>query len=205
MSIKCGRGNHTHESVQDVRACYNGQSVASAPRQYASKDQATPAQLKFLNSLRATLGLAPFTGEISKRECSRAIDDHKIDVAALPKTAAPIRRVDDGTVNVPDVPAGHYAVASLTGNNDLDFFRVDRPTDGRWAGRTFTKRVIGGKPNSPVRGATARKALEAILAADPAKAAKRYADEIGRCSRCNRHLTDEISRQFGMGPECRSK
>jgi hypothetical protein len=205
MSIKCGRGNHTHESVQEVRACYNGQTVASTPRQYTGKDAATAPQIKFLNSLRATLGLPPFTGEISKRECSRAIDDHKIDVAALPKTAAPVRRVDGGTVNVPAIPPGHYAIDSLTGNNDTDFFRVDRPTEGRWAGRTFTKRVIGGKPDSPVRGKTAHAALEAILAADPAKAAKRYADEIGRCSRCNRHLTDETSRQFGMGPECRSK
>jgi hypothetical protein len=106
---------------------------------------------------------------------------------------------------MPDVPAGYYATPSLTGNNDLDFWKVDRPTEGRWAGRTFVKRVIGGKPNVAVRGATASSALAAILKADPAKAAQRYGQEIGRCSRCNRHLTDETSRAAGMGPECRSK
>jgi hypothetical protein len=104
-----------------------------------------------------------------------------------------------------DVPAGHYAVESLTGNNDLDFFRVDRPTEGRWAGRQFVNRVIGGKPSVAVRGVTALKAAEAIVKAGPEKAAQRYGQEIGRCSRCNRHLTDETSRAAGMGPECRSK
>ena len=103
---------------------------------------------------------------------------------------------------LPDIPAGHYAVDSLTGNNDLDFFRVDRPTEGRWAGRTFVKRVIGGKADSPVRGATARAALEAIEKAGPAEATKLYGQEIGRCGRCNRRLTDELSRQRGIGPDC---
>lgn len=102
------------------------------------------------------------------------------------------------------VPAGHYAVPSLTGNNDLDFFRVDRPMEGKWAGYIFVKRVIGGRPNAPVRGQKAREALVAI-SKNPEAAALQYATELGRCSKCNRHLTDELSRQLGMGPECRSK
>lgn len=100
----------------------------------------------------------------------------------------------------PEVAAGHYAVASATGNNDLDFFRVDRPTEGRWAGRTFVKRVIGGHPEYAVRGEAAREAL-ARIAADP-DAGPRYGREIGRCCRCNRRLTDEVSRAAGIGPDC---
>lgn len=46
--------------------------------------------------------------------------------------------------------------------------------------------------------------LKAILK-DPKLAAERYADELGRCYRCGRTLTDETSRSVGMGPECRSK
>jgi hypothetical protein len=101
----------------------------------------------------------------------------------------------------PEVPAGHYATASRTGSQDLDFWRVDRPTEGRWAGRTFVKRVIGGHEDTPVRGAEAVAALEAI-AADP-EAGPRYGQTIGRCCRCNRTLTDEISRSLGIGPTCR--
>lgn len=105
---------------------------------------------------------------------------------------------------LPDVAAGYYAVESLSGNNDLDFFRVDRPTEGRWAGYTFVKRVIGGRPDVAVRGAQARKALDAILSAGTREAAIRYGQEIGRCGVCNRHLTDEESRAFGIGPHCRA-
>jgi hypothetical protein len=105
--------------------------------------------------------------------------------------------------SLPDVPAGHYAVPSLTGNNDLDFFRVDRPTEGKWAGRTFVNRVIGGRPSVAVPGVTARQALEAIRDAGPEEAKKKYGQEIGRCGECNRHLTDELSRSLGIGPVCR--
>lgn len=104
-----------------------------------------------------------------------------------------------------ETPAGHYATESRTGNNDLDFWVVDRPTEGRWAGYTFVSRVIGGHEDQRVRGSEARQALEAIIAAGPEQAARRYGQEIGRCGRCNRHLTDETSRTFGLGPECRTK
>jgi hypothetical protein len=100
------------------------------------------------------------------------------------------------------VPEGHYATPSRTGANDLDFWRIDRPTEGRWAGRVFVKRVIGGKADTPVRGAEAVAALQAITADHPHHAMVLYGQEIGRCGRCNRHLTDDASRQRGLGPEC---
>lgn len=103
------------------------------------------------------------------------------------------------------VGEGYFAVASLTGNNDFDFFRIDRPTEGRWAGYTFVKRVIGGNADAPVRGLTARRAVDAILAAGERESARLYGQEIGRCGMCNRHLTDETSRAYGLGPDCRKK
>jgi len=30
----------------------------------------------------------------------------------------------------------------------------------------------------------------------------RYGQEIGSCGRCNRRLTDDLSRERGIGPEC---
>jgi hypothetical protein len=36
-------------------------------------------------------------------------------------------------------------------------------------------------------------------------AGPRYGREIGRCYRCNRTLTDAVSRSLGIGPDCRSK
>jgi hypothetical protein len=130
---------------------------------------------------------------LSTREMSAKIDA----LMQAPKMKTPA--TNGSTANVPD---GHYAIVSLTGNNDLDFFRV-KAGKGRWEGRTFVDRVIGGHPETPVRGAEAKKALAAIESATPAAAATLYGQQIGRCSRCNRHLTDEISREFGMGPDCR--
>lgn len=104
-----------------------------------------------------------------------------------------------------DVPAGYYAVESATGNNDLDFFRVDKPTDGKWRGYTFVKRVVGGHSDIRIRGTQAEAAMQAIVAAGPFKAGQLYGQKIGRCYKCHRSLTDETSRQLGIGPECRKK
>jgi Family of unknown function (DUF6011) len=100
------------------------------------------------------------------------------------------------------VPAGKYATASRTGSNDLDFWVVSKPEDGKWKGHTFVDRVIGGHDDQPVRGIEAAWALEAILAAGTGEAASRYADELGLCRRCHRHLTDDESRARKYGPDC---
>lgn len=104
-----------------------------------------------------------------------------------------------------DVPDGYYATASRSGHNDLDFWKVERPSEGKWAGRTFVRRVIGGKPDANTTNMQARLALLAIRQAGPEAAGLLYATELGLCRRCNRHLTDEESRRLGIGPYCRAK
>jgi uncharacterized protein DUF6011 len=104
-----------------------------------------------------------------------------------------------------DVPDGYYATASRSGRNDLDFWKVERPREGKWAGRTFVRRVIGGKPDANTTNMQARLALLAIREAGTKAAALLYATELGLCSACNRHLTDEESRRLGIGPVCREK
>lgn len=101
----------------------------------------------------------------------------------------------------PDVPAGRYAVDNADG--ELRFYKVDRPTEGRWEGYTFVK-VLASDEEHPVRGKAAVSVLEKI-AMDPAAASTRYGHEIGRCGICNRTLTDEDSRARGIGPICAAK
>jgi hypothetical protein len=108
-----------------------------------------------------------------------------------PPLAAPARVL-------PDVPAGHYAVDNAEGI--LRFYEVDRPTEGRWAGRTFVS-VLASDERHPVKGA-AGAAVLAKIAEDPMAAMLRYGQEIGRCGHCNRTLTDEASRARGIGPVC---
>lgn len=94
-----------------------------------------------------------------------------------------------------DVADGYYAIES-TGDNDLVFYRVT--SSEKW-GRSV-QMIVGGHADTYV----ARKAVPGILARIAADegAAKRYADEIGNCYRCNRTLTDEASRAAGIGPVC---
>lgn len=104
---------------------------------------------------------------------------------------------------LPEVPAGYYAIPCADGHNDLSFYRVDRPTKGRWVGYTFVKEVIGGQGAHRVARGDVKGILARIL--DDTEAGPRYGQEIGRCYVCNRLLTDEESRRLGIGPDCRKR
>jgi len=103
------------------------------------------------------------------------------------------------------VPAGRYAVPSATGNNDLDFYLVQKPDKGKWAGRTFVKRILGGHDPLPMSNSEQFRALRQITEAGVEEAGMRYAVETCCCRDCGRELTDEESRACGRGPTCRSK
>jgi hypothetical protein len=225
--MRCGNCKANHETVLEVRDCYKISRPITVLDQGWRADPATKNQRNFLNNLRKQNNLPAIPDEqgLTKGQATQDID-HWVKLAesqpkvVRPRTAWPeasieeedeyldrgqVRKVTDGTRPSVDIPAGHYAVASLTGNNDLDFFRVDRPTEGRWAGRTYVKRVVGGKPDSKVFGKTGEQVLQAIWDAGIGDSAKLYGTELGQCSRCNRHLTDELSRSLGIGPDCRNK
>lgn len=95
---------------------------------------------------------------------------------------------------------GYYA---LWNEDHVDFYRVERPKEGKWAGRTYVKRQASDSFEKMGFEETGR-VLDAI-AADPQTAGKRYGQQIGRCYRCHRTLTDETSREKGIGPECAKK
>jgi hypothetical protein len=230
MAVRCGRCQCYHEDSKSVRECYNGGRVAvlDVPNASTGADRVTDKQWKFLNDLRVQSGKNALGDEVrarlTKRTISEAINDEKLDVAAAkadgtwvnpnPDAAGtpvagqaeyrgPLQRADYG-----HLVDGWYAVASLTGNNDLDFFKIDIPTEGNWLGCLFVKRVIGGGEGSNPRTervprTTALKWLELVsdgtLAID---AQARYGQNIGRCGICNRALTDEASRARGIGPDC---
>jgi Family of unknown function (DUF6011) len=197
--MRCGnhsKGDHEHETVAEVRACFGVVGESPEHAEFFS-EPATEKQEAFLKRLEEERGLTPHAMPLTKREAGELIQG----LLEMPKP----EQNGKPDSSWEDIPKGHYATDRLTGNNDLDFWRVDKPTEGRWAGFVFVKRVIGGKPDAPVKGTTRFKALSTIREADPEKAAIRYGQEIGRCWRCNRHLTDETSRALGIGPDCRSR
>lgn len=192
MSVKCGKG-HEHDSVADVRKCYGVSETAVnyKPNRY-------PGNCRFCGGKVETE-----QGRVDKIDGKWLTSHLDGKCPEKPKLEAP--RTITNTSRYDDIPVGHYATGSLTGKNDLDFWRVDRPEQGTYAGRTFVKRIVGGKPDLNVSRDTKFAALEAILEIGPRLSAALYGQELGRCSRCNRTLTDEVSRKFGKGPECRAK
>ena len=103
------------------------------------------------------------------------------------------------------VPAGRYAIdTQVHAVNGTAFYRVDRPTEGKWAGRVFVKQLIG-----PEEQRLSQKQGGAIIAAiarvGAEAAAARYGHEIGECGLCGRRLTNDESRARGIGPICAAK
>lgn len=147
----------------------------------------TPEQQTFVAKLVA--------GEVDPQPAaaSRVIDA----LLALPDgaeaTATPAR------TSTAQVDAGRYALVDEDGA--VKFYTVDRPTEGRWAGYTFLN-AMGSDERYPIRDRNAKAAIMAKIAADPGKAMRRYAAELGRCAYCGRELTDETSRAAGIGPDC---
>ena len=114
---------------------------------------------------------------------------------ALPRKATPVE-------TSPDVPAGRYAVVNPS-SGVTEFFKVDRPEDGKWAGYVFVKQQASDDLY-PVKGARRDEVLGRI-AVDPRAAMVLYGHELGACGNCGRTLTDEVSRAMGIGPDCAAK
>jgi hypothetical protein len=222
MAIKCWHCKESHETVAEVREC---SGVDTGAVKVMERTNLTKNQKRYLNDLLHQLSLV-LDGDVTPDNIGyetgqpllTALVAARRNMAmgkafAIPAGTKRMANAHRGQSRertatqreMPDVPEGHYAVPSLTGNNDLDFFRVDRPDKGDYVGRTFVKRVIGGHPDASVRGKQAVAALEAILEFGPEDAGILYGSTLGKCRRCNRHLTDELSRNLGIGPECRSK
>jgi hypothetical protein len=221
VSIKCGRCREYHETVADVRACFNGQNVASTKPEGRTADKLTEPQVKMVNVLLRKLGLVYTAGpveELEKWGNGRKLIDQLKDAEQrkahgrdwdLPEgTQVSAKPKDDGPAErtaLPEVPHGYYATPSATGHNDLDFWFVNVVTrEGKWQGFRAVSRVIGGHAPVRVPGTVRRTALKAIAETGYAQAQMTFAHELGRCYRCGKTLTDDTSRELGIGPKCRA-
>lgn len=166
----------------------------------ATQRPATDRQLSYLRSLlreRDVTSIGQTAGEVldqfdelTSRETSSLIELLR---------AAPRRERTADYHAAPSVEPGHYAIVDH-GTGEVIFALVDCPKEGKWAGRTFVS-LLSGDNRTPVRDAEARRKLLGAIALDSSSLA-RYGQLIGSCGVCNRTLTDEVSRQRGIGPEC---
>ena len=197
--MKCrgsGKGIHEHATVDEVRQCYGVKKEA-----WDKIPQTTPPPHPTAEDLR----ISELKARLPK------IHRPKISV---PQSAHDELKKEPGD----DIPAGYYATPSLTGNNDLDFWKVEKGK-GRWADYTFISRVIGGRDDADIPRdskkrvqvewmrdrVTQAKALRAILDYGVVESNERFGVELKYCRECGIHLTDELSRDLGIGPVCRGK
>jgi hypothetical protein len=103
--------------------------------------------------------------------------------------------------NTPKIDQGYYAVVDPA-DQVLKFYQVRVPKQGRWVGYTFVAQVSGDNHFS-IRDKAEREKILGEIAKNPLEALKRFGKEIGQCGHCRKQLTDEVSRQFGIGPVCR--
>lgn len=172
----------------------------------ASAPQASEKQVVFIRDLleqtnqpaekRQAFETQVAEGKMPKDRASRYIETllerRKAQPRQTSNTPAPQYR--------DDVPAGRYALTGQDGTTD--FYRVDRPTEGRWAGYVFCKLVLGGGNDQRLSRTHSVALLDRIAEAGPQEAMLRYGREIGECGHCGRTLTNETSRERGIGPVC---
>jgi hypothetical protein len=171
----------------------------------------TPEKMDWLRRKAATvrhnLDSSQLSGTLSEaaalrmRDYLNRCDDLEPGTAPAPPGAA----VPPPMSAFQHIPPGRYATPSLTGNNDFDFWQVDRPDKGKWAGRTFIERIIGGQENARLGNMHQRAAAQAIADYGIDEASYLFGQQLGICGDCGRHLTDEESRRIGKGPVCRNK
>jgi hypothetical protein len=147
--------------------------------------------------VRLEQGFAKFAG-------SQFITNYK-NLAKLPSatpSAAMMEAIAPGaeSIQTTEVRNGRYALRT---GGVVKFYQVSNGK-GKWAGRTFVD-AQASDDRYPVRNPSEVTRILAEIAANPLAAEQLYGRELGRCSRCGRTLTDETSRAYGIGPDCRNK
>lgn len=178
-------------------------------------DLPTPKQLSFITSLlkdrtvddeqRADIEQGFVLNPSGYMDMTRGRASATIDwLLRQPRKAATPKLYQESELHAAftAIPEGRYAVEI---DGVLKFYRIDKPTDGRYAGRTFI--TAQGGPNwFPVKVLAHKVAVvEAILAAGPQGCSQRYGIELGHCGVCGLPLTDDESRARGIGPICWGK
>lgn len=180
----------------------------------------TAAQVKFINDLLADLAEVASvdaveklrqsyrdmytTRALTKDRASQEIDSLK-DLVRIGREhaqkmgqAVPAQRKEIGSELAALVPAGRYA---FTGNEGQTVFVHMVKFD---SGAFIVKQQVGDDTQRMTR-VVARTALQKIVDAGIKESSMRYGHELGVCGVCGRTLTNEDSRERGIGPVCLSR
>jgi len=172
---------------------------------------ASPAQVQYLENMRDSKDLSKLSKQ--QRDWLAKADFSKLTGGRTGQASRVIEQLKDlpwlprGTYNTPQGPTasrqqtgyppvndGRYAVPK--GDGTLMFYSVK---NGR--SQVFLD-VWASAERHPIRNPNEKLRILTAIANDP-DAGPRFGREIGACYKCGRVLTDELSRQLGIGPVCR--
>jgi hypothetical protein len=178
--------------------------ASEASAKYARSLMLEKATATGTEAIAAAMSIDAWLIGRSQREVSATIDRLKAEgfTGRAKATAAPSQ---EGIPSAEIVPAGRYAIETEDGaTNGLAFYKVDRPEEGKWAGRVFVKLMVSDEEQRMSWAAT-KSILAKIAEVGAAAASARYGHEIGECGVCGRTLTNDESRERGIGPVCAAK
>lgn len=121
-------------------------------------------------------------------------------LASVP-TDIPMAHVAPSTRPPSTVGDGYYAIDI---DDTVKFYRVRTETDpkSKWFNFTFLD-VQASDVFHPIKASDTRKRVyAAIYMQGEIEGQQRYGQMIGKCGVCGRTLTDELSRERGIGPIC---
>jgi hypothetical protein len=100
------------------------------------------------------------------------------------------------------IPRGRYALESAGADwaNDTTFFKVWVGERGGWS-----IKVQASDEEYAINKWETKLWVLREIAKDPEAALRRYGRELGKCGICGRTLTNDLSRELGIGPVCRTK
>lgn len=199
------RGKHSH--VDDARACLAAQN-GSAPSTAFNTRMVTEAQLDFITKLG---GDPSYAGNLSRRDASAYIDNLKKRNARMTQDAPNRIKTKIPMDMLKGIQPGYYAMRKDE-NTPYRFYRVSLPKTGRFKGMMKIQSQHSEAYNMVMSLHLPTDSLRwynmsceddiLMLAVNQRACAVEYGQHIGRCCRCNKELTDERSRWFGIGPEC---
>lgn len=188
-------------------------TAARSPFAVVNERPATERQLRFAATLLREREIAGWEYENLALAARHNIEAylHAIDntgeTVDNPMTSQRVSTMIDMLMQLPKlaqpvVANGYYALEAEHGATA--FYRVDSPTEGKWAGFTFVK-IVAGPDEHNIKNPGIRKSIITRIAANPLAASTLYGQKIGRCGVCHTRLTNEESRERGIGPVCASK
>lgn len=195
-----------HKAIQDAERVEDERvAVYKAKPSYTATDRAINYMIDLAMEKPETLKagttrqqLWDWAKSVESHVVSEKIDELK---GSAKQDFTPVKR-ESKSLERHGVPAGRYAITATEGHTT--FLRVEIPKEGKWAGRIFVQVQAGDELHRTNRD-MADTLLARIAAAGVKEASFRYGHELGKCGVCGRTLTDETSRERGIGPVCADK